>query len=208
MTVIYELDLPPPTAQLEQALRTFAAEISTDPDDKPWLDSSQDQDVNSVDAAFVRAESVEPLAKLEYSKFFPNTELMVIVGLMRNLEDRLACLPPHVDQTRAMAINYYLDLGGDHVTTSFYDHYEKVSVDRAYNFRYKDLTKTGEFCFESGKWYAFNTDQCHSVEGIETERLVFTIIRTSDTHTYNTDDLITKNTQIMATPVFTLGNKY
>lgn len=208
MTVIYELDLPQPTAQLEQALRDFAAGIKTDPDDKPWLEASQEQDVNSVDAAFVRAESLELMVKQEYGKFFPDTDIMAVVGLMRNLESRPACLPPHVDQTRALAINYYIELGGPHVTTSFYDRYEQVSVDRAYNFRYKDITKVGEFCFQAKKWYAFNTNQCHSVEGIETDRLMFTIIRTTNTEAYTADDLLTKNTHIMATPVFNLGNKY
>ncbi len=208
MTVIYELDLPVPTVQLEQALREFAATIKTDPDDKPWLDASQEQDVNSVDAAFVRAEILEPLVRAQYSRFFPDTDIMALVGLMRNLEDQSACLPPHVDQTRALAINYYMDLGGDHVTTSFYDRFEQVSVDRAYNFRYKDLVKVGEFCFAANKWYAFSTDQCHSVEGIQTQRLVFTIIRTNNTEVYNINDLVTKNTHIMATLVFNLSNKY
>lgn len=208
MTVIYELDLPRPTAQLEQALRAFASTIKTDPDDKPWLEASQDQDVNSVDAAFVRAEALESMVQEQYGRFFPDTKLMALVGVMRNLESSPACLPPHVDQTRALAINYYLDLGGNHVVTSFYDRHEKVSVERAYNFRYKDITKVGEFCFEKNKWYAFNTDQCHSVEGIETQRVMFTIIRTDDTDVYNANDLITKNTHIMATPVFDSSNKY
>lgn len=207
MTVIYELDLPQPTAHLERALRAFAATIKTDPDDKPWLEASQEQEVNSVDAAFVRAEALEPMVLEQYSQYFPDTDIMAIVGVMRNLESTPACLPPHVDQTRALAINYYLDLGGSHVTTSFYDRYETVSVDRAYNFRYKDLRKVGEFCFKSNTWYAFNTDQCHSVEGIETQRLMFTIIRTNNTEIYTTCDLL-KNTHIRATPVFNLGNKY
>jgi hypothetical protein len=208
VTVIYELNLPQPTAQLEQALRKFAATIKTDPDDKPWLEASQEQEVNGVDAAFVRAETLEPLVREQYGQFFPDTDIMALVGIMRNLESHPACLPPHVDQTRALAINYYIDLGGDHVTTSFYDRVEQVSVDRAYNFRYKDLNKVGEFCFAANKWYAFSTDRGHSVEGIETQRLMFAIIRTNNTETYTADDLVTKNTHIMATPVFNLGNKY
>ena len=208
MTIIYELDLPEPTVELVQALRNFASAIKTDPDDKPWLESSQDQEINSVDAAFVRADSLEPLVKEQYGQFFSDTDIMAIVGVMRNLEDQPACLPPHVDQTRALAINYYIDLGGDQVTTSFYDQYEQVSADRAYNFRYKDIAKVGEFCFKANKWYAFNTNQCHSVEGIKTQRLMFTIVRANSTAMYDTNDLITKNTHIIATPVFTIGNKY
>ena len=207
MTTIYELDLPPPTAQLEQALRDFAATVTTDPDDKPWLEASQDQSINSVDASFVRAEELEPMVKEQYAQYFPDTDIVALVGVMRNLESSPACLPPPVDQTRALAINYYLELGGSHVTTSFYDCFEQVSADRAYNFRYKDLDKVGEFCFKTQQWYAFNTEQCHSVEGIETERLMFTIIRTNNTEIYTTCDLL-KNTHIKATPVFNLGNKY
>lgn len=69
--------------------------------------------------------------------------------------------PIHIDYGREVAHNYIIDLGGEHVTTSFY----------------KDLTgldKLENICIEPHRWHKLNVSVPHGVEGIITKRISIT----------------------------------
>jgi hypothetical protein len=199
---IFELDLPQPSEQLIEAIQKFAATVKPDPDDKPWLDASQGNTVNSVESIFARAEPLDYLLQQEYGQYFTDTNIFAVVGVMQNLDLTLACLPPHIDQKRALAINYYVELGGANVVTSFYDVKEPTLSDAARNYRYNEVSKTGHYKFKSNQWYAFDAAQCHSIENIETKRLIIMIFRTDNIENYTITDFIKQNMHIKSRQVY------
>ena len=75
-----------------------------------------------------------------------------------------------------MGINFYIDLGGDNVSTVFYDkHDPEDDLVGGHNARYEDLTKVSEHFCNDSTWYVFDTRQYHSVENIESTRVMLTI---------------------------------
>ena len=84
-------------------------------------------------------------------------------------------MPPHIDRGRSLAINYFVDLGGEQVQTIFYSVTAPVHPDKSINVR---LNETGavldKVIFKPG-WHAFRTDHCHCVENIETTRIYIAI---------------------------------
>jgi hypothetical protein len=131
---------------------------------------------------------------LEFQKFFPKHTITSTVCIMKNVSAKPACLPPHIDRGRALGINYFVELGGDHVETIFYNFKTPAKELESSNIPFDQTggikTKT---VFTQG-WHAFAADQCHAVANIETTRIFTTIrILTSDTDTevnYNLDCLI------------------
>ena len=93
---------------------------------------------------------------------------------MENSGDAPGCLPPHIDRSRALGVNYFLELGGSAVRTVFYDREEPI-IGKSYNITYDEVNVVEENISTNG-WYCYNVRRCHSVENIETRR-VFIAIR-------------------------------
>jgi hypothetical protein len=172
---IYHLDLPAPNQQLLEVVKKFVSTTDLDPSNKEWLDQFHHDKINSALHRFATDQEITDLIKDQYSKFFPDFEFRSIIGIMKSANGRPACQPPHIDRRRALAINYYIDLGGDQVTTSFYDFNDEVQPDASSNFQYTDYKKLGHCVFEKNQWYAYNVSQCHSVENITGTRYFLSI---------------------------------
>jgi hypothetical protein len=180
------LRLPPPSAELKSQIQTCIDGIDLDPDRKLWLDEFHNG-INSTLHIFDRAEFLDDKLCIEYQKFFPNRKICLVIGIMKNSGSAPACQPPHIDRGRALAVNYYLELGGQSVDTVFYDK-TSVAGEVAQNLRYQDVQEINRHRLKSDTWYAYDVWRCHSVENIEATRSFFSIAFL-DKHGYNMEDL-------------------
>ena len=76
-------------------------------------------------------------------------------------------------------MNYYFELGGDNVRTVFYkqkqsDVYpDDPTVGSTADYEMLDVH--GEYATHTNEWYALNVGHYHSVENIETTRIILSI---------------------------------
>lgn len=188
--LVYQLELPTPSVQLITAVKTFVTESILDPNNKIWLDQFHDSN-NSALHLFTLVDAITPLVQTEFGPYFSNTEIMGLVGIMKNSNTaETACQPPHIDRYRALAINYYIELGGDNVQTSFYDIESTTQEDQARNFQYDQVKKIGHCIFDKNTWYAYNVSQCHSIENLATTRYFLALIPKNNTSNYKVVDLL------------------
>jgi len=192
---VYQLDLPTPNKQLLEMVTKFVRTIELDSSSKEWLDQFHHNKINSALHRFATDQEITDSLKNQYSDFFPDFEFRSIVGIMKSANGNPACQPPHIDRQRALAINYYIDLGGEQVTTSFYDFNDEVQPDASSNFQYTDYKKLGHCVFEKNRWYAYNVSQCHSVENITGTRY-FLSICPMNAPTYKIENLM--NTHLIS----------
>lgn len=176
MTIVVQLNLPSPSLHLVSHLSNIIKETNLDISGKYWLDEQQ-QINNSAEHLFFARESFDVLVQEEYAKVF-NRPVGGLIGVMRNNgKTQYAVQPPHIDRGRALAINYYVELGGDNITTTFYDCVEDSSPTESKNFTYSEINnkKLGSVIFSNRHWYAFDVCRCHSIENIQTTRYFFSI---------------------------------
>lgn len=90
----------------------------------------------------------------------------------------------HLDIGRVFALNYFLDLGGDNVLTSWYQEknmpVHRVKTERGKQadtgqVKYDDLTVLATTKFELHKWYLLSTDMLHDVDHITGNRASITV---------------------------------
>jgi hypothetical protein len=194
--MIYQLNLPHPSQQLLDLVEKFVKGTTLNLDNKRWLDEFHNGTVNSSQHLFAPALMLTDQLQLEYSNFFTNP-IGAVVGIMHNTSQSIpSCQPPHVDRGRALAINYYIELGGDNVQTVYYNKQLETDSESSTNYRYSDVKKIGQYCFKKNNWYAYNVSQCHSVENIQTTRYFLSIVILESPETYTVDDLILKNSSI------------
>jgi hypothetical protein len=169
---VLKLNLPPPSGVLRALVMSNLDELPMDPGAKKWLDNFHGG-INCVAHRFDRVQNLEMQLNLEYKPYFPNRDIGAVIGVMKNTGSGLACLPPHCDRGRAIAINYYLGLGGSGVETVFYDQ-ERSTGDESHNILYQDVSEISRHQFHEG-WYAYNVCRAHSVEKIENFRYFLAI---------------------------------
>jgi hypothetical protein len=183
MTNIVELNLPHIPIDLQSSLLAFLDQVPLSSDRKQWLDEFHGNTVNCVEHLFYEApEPWQTQLQTLYQPYFKNHQISIGFGLMRNTTNQPACLPPHTDRARALAINYYAQLGGQNVTTAFYDYQHDTKSQESSNFLYTTVgPSTHTETFETG-WYAYNVNQAHSVENINDNRYVILIMPHADTN--------------------------
>lgn len=174
MIQVYKIDLPPPSPGLVTSIHNFVSTLVLDARKKQWLDDFHNQTVNSALHYFDRS-LLEEQTQQEYGKFF-NVPITGLIGVMKNTQLLPACMPPHVDRKRGVALNYYLETGGNNVDTVFYDAIKDTDIDGAVNYHYDSVSKFGQYRFQKNQWYAYEVSRCHSVENIETSRIIFAIV--------------------------------
>lgn len=171
------LNLPSPSNSLIDQVIQYAKSVQFDVDGKRWLEEFHNGAITA--ALHTRGGNfnvdINRQINQEFQQFFPKHKFTSSVGIFKNNSDHAACLPPHIDQKRALGINYFVDLGGDQVETIFYNFSATTPPDKAINVK---LNETGGILnkvrFDQG-WYAFRTSQCHSVENIKTTRIYISI---------------------------------
>jgi hypothetical protein len=176
MIMIYQLNLPKPSDYLISLVKRAAEARPTNYASKEFHESVQGSDVNCAAGDFFSDQFVSVQAKIEFQRFFP-IGLYPLVGIIKNTNSKSAAsYGPHTDRVRTVGINYYIEAGGTNVTTVFYDKEDPDDDDVGGNMLpYNQLSKIGEQHFKENAWYMFGTRRFHSVEGIETTRLVLTL---------------------------------
>jgi len=176
--MIHVLNLPKPSSDLVKLVISAADNRPINHNGKLWHQAIQGSDLNCAAGEFFIDYEVMQLAKKEFSSFI-NVEFMAMVGVIRNVDrTSVACYPPHVDNGRTIAINNYIKLGGNDVKTVIYDKSYPMHMrpnDRANVLTYAELNKIEEYTLNSDAWYILDTTQYHSVENIESDRIILTL---------------------------------
>jgi hypothetical protein len=187
--MIYQLNLPQPSQLLLELVEKFVNDTILNPDNKRWLDEFHNGTINASQHLFTSAPTLTDQLRLEYSTFF-TSPIHAVVGIMKNTNGvNSACQPPHIDRKRALAINYYIELGGNKVSTWYYNTATHVKSNTSQNYLYADIDPLGHYIFEKNKWYAYAVNQCHSVENIETTRYFLSIVVSDSPETYTLHEL-------------------
>jgi len=177
--IILELNLPGPSNQLLSAIMRCASEAPLDTQLKKNHERLQSNTVNAVSRQFEKDdEEVIRLAREQYQPFF-DEEFFPVIGILTNVDqyEKYACWPPHSDRERIFGLNWYIEEGGDNVSTVFYkqmwDH--EVGAGTGKIWKYSEVELDQSIHFEINKWYALSVRRAHSIEKIETRRLLFSL---------------------------------
>lgn len=177
---VVELKLPPLAAEIKTKVRLLSNSLAQNDDSRLWINKFHENTVNSVNHSYVWAPELNDEITELYGKYF-NEPIKTMVGVQRNVTSKIGCTPPHCDRARNIAINYYIDLGGEDVKTCFYDYIENNrSLNESKNLRYSETNLVSSHTLTNDTWYAFNTQQCHSVENIETLRIFLGLVLESN----------------------------
>jgi hypothetical protein len=176
--MIVELDLPLPSEKIIQAIHRISDSAPLELELKAMHDRMQDYTRNSVSRKFVEDdEELNNLAQLEFGHLFEE-KFKPAAGIIKNLSsEQVACWPPHADRVRIFALNFYVQEGGKNVSTVMYNTHGdyQVGLGTGSVFKYEELTVVTSYQLEVEKWYALSVRQAHSIENIESTRLIFTL---------------------------------
>jgi hypothetical protein len=176
--MIVELDLPHPSENIIQVAHRIANSAPLDLELKAMHDKIQDFTKNSVSRKFIEDdEELNILAQSEFGHLF-DEKFKPAIGIVKNIQpDKCACWPPHSDRVRIFALNYYIKEGGKYVTTVTYNRHGdyKVGPGTGSIFKYEDLTIDTEYHLKMNQWHALSVRQAHSIENIESTRIIFTL---------------------------------
>ena len=170
------LNLPAMPESLIAKIIDIASTMGHDSGPRHWLNKFHMDTINSVNQQFADASTIAPEINEIYSPYF-NQSIIPLIGVMRNVTDQPACLPPHCDRARFIAINYIIELGGPAVRTCFYDYF-RIPTDptTSENIPYDKLSLTHSEQLDKHTWYNYNVQQCHSVENVATTRIFLGLI--------------------------------
>ena len=175
--LLFRYNLPKPSEELQDLIKKAARETPLEPSSYRYHQSVQPKHINVVESKFFLHEEIARLGKLEFQPFF-KLEIIPVVGIIKNTSDKpTACFPPHSDRIRCLGINYYVELGGDNVTTLFYNKVDAPDENQGGNvISYEDAPKIIKSVnFKNEEWYVLHARQYHSVENVETIRSLLSI---------------------------------
>lgn len=170
-------NLEKPCARITDIVMQVAEKCSINQESLAWHQSIQADGLNIVSGTFVSNRKLSLEVQKQYSNLkFPVTPM---IGVLENVDtnhERLACYPPHSDRIRCVAINYYLDLGGKKVETVFYDRIDDHNdAAGGHVVRYDSVKKISSCITTDNAWYCFNARRYHSVENIESKRIILSL---------------------------------
>jgi hypothetical protein len=170
MKNVIAIDLPQPSTKIIEAIKKFVALQTISIDSKNKLEEFHHHTINPVSFNFFVPDFLTLLVRKEYQHFFPHHQLKGMIGVFKNHTTSPACMPTHIDRTRAIGLNYFIDSGGNDVRTFFYDREDISATGISTNVLYSEVTPIENFIAKPNTWYCYNVRRCHSVENIETTR--------------------------------------
>ena len=187
-----KLILPEPSTKLIELVRQTALSMPVNPDNQQWLNRFHNDEINSSLHLFGHFDkAVNQQLVTEYQQFFSKHTIKSGVSIMKNNTNKpTVCQPPHSDRGRKLAINYYIDLGGDQVETVFYNPQASTKETSAVNFLYKDTGSVEHATIFPIGWYAYDVNRVHSVENLKTTRIFFSIKFIGHETTYDIEQLL------------------
>jgi len=175
------LDLPKLPVSVEQVLLATCESIPLKEQDRQWVNDFHKDQLPNAAHAYGRQtapidQDVQCFIKDYYKNYFEE-DLIMFVGLLKNVIGVPSISPPHCDRARHMSINYILSAGGNNVLTCFYTNTREIwDLSSAENKYYKDCTLDYKVKFPEKVWHAYNVQNYHSVENIEQSRCIFSIL--------------------------------
>ena len=172
--MIYTLQLPKPSDDLINLVKSVALDRPINVSSRNWHSSIQGPDINCAAGDFFSNDSINLIATQEFQPLFKH-KLYATIGVIHNINPiEFASYPPHTDRVRTASINFYIELGGNNVSTIFYDKEDLASDTVGGNvLPYKEVSAQQEYFFNTGTWYLMNSRNFHSVENIKTTRIIF-----------------------------------
>lgn len=166
---MFALNLPHPSDELLDSIRIDLAST---------LDTHVPQNTfqpGMVDFIYFHGKSKE-LGIKEYSKFFE--EDFNFTGMLFRPDSSVkeSNLLPHPDLGRITGLNYILSSGGDNVTTTWYNKVNENLQNREWMHDiYEGLEPIRSYCYKEHVWYAMESCRFHSVENVQSDRLILTV---------------------------------
>jgi hypothetical protein len=155
---------------------------------------SQQCDRNIITPVFLISPLLTSMLRAQYGSFFKNHIINPFVIILENTNPTsLGFLPPHYDERSMIALNYCLRRGGDNAKFSVYNEREENYEVKYVVKDWADLTPTQQYSVKTGDWYSFDTKRFHSIDNIETTRILLTMrlmnatLPTNGPPTYNTE---------------------
>ena len=190
---LYFLNLPPPPQEIISHMYNVKDTLDKEyPDGRPpilekgarWTEEFYNHQRKSVIMSYNNGftnftEQLNLQINNLYSPYF-NCEVLGLFGLFKNrYPGHSYSTSIHSDKNRNCAFNYIIETGGTNVKTNFYDKIrEPHPIDHKESINYKIDEVKLEFSviLLANRWHAFNAQQAHSVENVETTRMIFSPI--------------------------------
>jgi hypothetical protein len=138
--------------------------------------------INITSAGQLNNPIIDELIKKQYQQYF-NVDIGGTLSFFKNAGIDPCCLPPHTHSVRTIALNYLVKRGGNGVRTTlmrFKNNTEPESKFGGY-FTYDDVIIENAIICNQPNWYAFESRLPHSVENIESTRIILAITFNPDT---------------------------
>jgi hypothetical protein len=170
------VNLPQPTDALLSAVRHFAQGVATS-DNRSVFNAFYKNKINPVVYEFAPAFELAEISNKEFQTVLGEPAIPV-VGVMKNVTEEPAELPPHVDKLRKAAINFVVDAGGDSVETKFYNVQRSPNADlnTGLNFQYNQIAEVESHVLNEHQWHVVDVQRVHSVHNVTGTRLLFGLV--------------------------------
>jgi hypothetical protein len=172
------LNLPKPSDNLMSMIVSHLDTLKFSNNAKTYYDLTQQGKVNCCEGQIFQCS---PLITMQmYKEFYPHIKMkfLTTIGIFKNTDlTKLAYLPPHIDATRKLVLNYVIDEGGKNTLTSMYKmNCSKSTLPRDIQMiSYENLDLSFSVKTLKDNWYATDVQNYHSVDNIETQRVILTI---------------------------------
>jgi hypothetical protein len=137
-------------------------------------------DINVATCMYFTNDALTAMCKEEFSKLFSDDYYGSFTLCLRNLSPgQPAFYPPHCDNGRIIGINFIINTGGANVETTIYENINDDSstfeegLMHAYS---NDMIVAEKQRLDESKWYAMDVSRFHSVENIECDRLILSLV--------------------------------
>ncbi len=172
------LNLPKPSDDLMSRIMQHIDTLQINNDAKKYYNRTQKNNINCVDGQTFTLSG--PIYLEIVKEFYPyiKNKFYASISIFKNTDiNNLAYLPPHIDATRTLGLNYIISEGGNNTLTSMYKMSspkltKKVDIQM---IPYNDLELSFSVKTIKGNWYATDIQNYHSVDNIETQRLILSI---------------------------------
>jgi hypothetical protein len=180
MAKVFYLNLPQLPEDLYNKLVEACYTMTSNEQKRQWLQEFHQDELVVAGHEYGTVVLDDLLVKdldLLYKDYFPGEELLFTTGRISNVVGQKSISPPHCDRKRKLAINYLLKTGGQQVSTCFYKERRSTpTIEAAENRYYKDLTVDFKEIIPERTWHCFDVQTFHSVNDVETDRFLFSII--------------------------------
>ena len=177
MKFIELLNLPPPSISLQQQSVDL---VSNWKYNKSAIDNIQNlvfgsDAINIVLAGQITDDTITQLVQDQYQQYF-DVKLGATLSFFKNERSYPGCLPPHIHSVRTLALNFYIVTGGNSVATTLFKFKHMQPNSKFFDYyHYDDLEFQDHVICNNPTWYAFESSKPHSVENIESTRILLAI---------------------------------